>query len=275
MKKGISIWAFSDRDPNACFALAKACGYDGVEVGLGEAGPVTYNATKAEIDALRRLGESYGLSFYSLVCDDCWAYSLTSNDPDKRRRGEEMILRQLELASWLGCDTILVLPGMLECDDEVVPYDVAYDRALEALKRLAPYAEKYGVCIGVENVWNKMLLSPLEMRDFIDKIGSPWVGAYFDVGNVVVNGYPEHWIRILGSRIKKVHFKDYVRSDGTLQGFVDIGEGDVDYPAVMAALAEAGYDDWVTAEVSAPDGDVEALLKRNLTAMDNIFNAQQ
>ena len=271
MKKGISIWAFADRDPHACFSLAKACGYDGVEISLGETGPVRYDSTKEEMAALRRLGESYGLSFYSLVCDDCWKYSLTSNDATTRERAKDMTRRQLDLASWPGRDTLLVLLGMLECVGEVVPYDVAYDRALDALRQLMPCAEQYGVCIGVENVWNKMLLSPLEMRDFIDKVGSPWVGAYFDVGNVVITGYPEHWIDILGARIRKVHFKDYIRSDGTLAGFVDIAKGDIHFPAVMAALAHAGYTGWVTAEVSAPDGNVEALLRSNSAAMDNIF----
>src|SRR5659263_668632 len=87
--------------------------------------------------------------------------------------------------------------------------------------------------IGLENVWNKFLLSPIEMRDFIDKIDSSYVGAYLDVGNVINTGYPEQWIRILGKRIKKVHFKDFRKSVGTLSGFVDLLAGDVDYPEVM------------------------------------------
>lgn len=272
MKKGISIWAFSDHTPEACFSLAKECGYDGVEVALGETGAIRYDSTREEIEAVRRLGESYGLEFYGLVCYDCWKYSLASSIPENRRRAEEMIAKQLEVASWLGCDTILVLPGLLECDGEVVPYDVAYDRGLDALRRLAPLAEQYGVYIGVENVWNKLLLSPLEMRDFIDRVGSPWVVAYFDVGNVIRDGYAEHWIDILGSRIKKVHFKDYSRADGTINGFTDILQGDVNYPAVMAALDRIGYDDWVTAEVSAADGDIPALLQRNAAAIDTLLN---
>ena len=152
-----------------------------------------------------------------------------------------------------------------------MPYDVVYERALEAIKRLAPYAEKRKVIIGLENVWNKFLLSPNEMRDFIDEIDYPYVGAYFDVGNVILNGYPEQWISILGNRISKVHFKDYRRSVGTLDGFVDILSGDVDYPAVMKALEDIGYDDWVTAEVFPQGKYSESILDVTSKAMDIIL----
>ena len=131
----------------------------------------------------------------------------------------------------------------------VVAYDVAYDRALEEIKKLAPVAEEYGVHIGIENVWNKFLLSPLEMRRFVDEVGSDYVGVYFDVGNVMYAGYPEQWIRILNKRIKKVHFKDYRRNPGGLNCFVDLLSGDVDWKAVMAAFAEIGYDGWAAGEM--------------------------
>ncbi len=105
------------------------------------------------------------------------------------------------------------------------------------------------VVIAIENVWNKFLLSPLEMRDFIDSFKSNAVGAYFDVGNVLLIGYPEQWIRILGHRIKRVHVKDFKRSVGTVEGFVDLLEGDVDFTAVKEALADIGYDGYLTAEL--------------------------
>jgi len=105
------------------------------------------------------------------------------------------------------------------------------------------------VALCIENVWNKFLLSPLEMRDFIDSFNSEMVGAYFDVGNVLLTGYPEHWIRILESRIKRVHVKDFRRSVGTVDGFVDLLEGDVDFQAVKEALSDIGYDGYVTAEM--------------------------
>ncbi len=253
MKKGISMWAFSDRSPEVCFKLAKKYGFDGVELALGSSGPIRYDSTEEEMKTLREQLISYGLEAYSLVCDDCWADSLTSNDPESQKRAEEVIICQLKIASWLGCDTILVLPGMVAGFDpngEVVPYEIVYERAVAAMKKLAVYAEKYGVVLGVENVWNKFLLSPLEMRQFLDEVGHPMVKAYFDVGNVVISGYPEQWIRILGERIAKVHFKDFVRETYSC---VDLLKGDVDYHEVMKAFSEVGYDDWATAEVF-PDG---------------------
>jgi len=132
---------------------------------------------------------------------------------------------------------------------EVVPYDVCYDRATQAISQLLPTAEKLGVSVAVENVWNKFLLSPLEMRDFIDYFQSEKVGAYFDVGNVLLTGYPDQWIRILDSRIKRVHIKDFKLSSGTADGFVDLLEGDVDFDAIKKALTEINYDGYVTAEM--------------------------
>ena len=113
-------------------------------------------------------------------------------------------------------------------------------------------AEKLEIHIGIENVWNKFLLSPLEMRDFIDKINSPFVGAYLDIGNVIYSGYPEQWIKILNTRIKRVHFKDYRKAMSGLGGFVDLLSGDVNWAEVMSGFAKIGYDSWVTGEMIPP-----------------------
>ena len=119
----------------------------------------------------------------------------------------------------------------------------------------------------IENVWNRFLLSPLEFRDFLDKVGSDYVGCYFDVGNVILTGYPEQWVKILGSRIKRVHLKDFKKSVGTLDGFCDLLDGDVDYAAVMVALRDTGYDGPVTAEYF----DCEADLPKISAAIDRIL----
>ncbi len=274
MKKGISGWAFVDRDPDTCFALAKQYGFEGVELVLGEFGPVQYTSTKADMIALRNKAKEYGLSLYSLVCDQCWQDSLTSTDPARRERAHERIKKQIELASYLGCSTVLVLPGIVEGfdpTDEVVPYETVYNRALEEVKALIPYAKQYNIVMALENVWNKFLLSPMEMRDFIDRIDSPWVGSYFDVGNVLINGYPEHWIDILSNRIAKIHFKDFRKEANGGGQFVDLLEGDVNYPAVMQCLKKLGYDGWVTAEVFPDANDPEKVLRVNSAAMDRIL----
>lgn len=274
MKKGISIWAFAEPSLEQCFSLARKYGYDGVELALAETGDIHVNSTKGDMENIKHMATEYGLELYSVASGLYWTYSLTAADAAVRDKAEAIVRKQLDIASWLGCETILVIPGMvggLTPGGEVVPYDVAYERALAAVKRLAQYAEERQVTIGLENVWNKFLLSPMEMKDFIDKINSPCVGVYFDVGNVVLNGYPEQWIDILGKRIAKVHFKDYRRNVGTLDGFVDILSGDVDYPAVMKALTNIGYDGWVTAEVFPQGSYPETVLHASSNAMDTIL----
>lgn len=274
MKKGISIWAFPNQEPRDCFRMAKRFGYDGIELSFDGNGPISPQSAETELMEIRKAAESHGLSLYSLASGLYWSISLTAEDPAERERAEQLVRKQLDAAAALGCDTILILPGMvsgLGAADPVVPYEIVYERAQAALLRLAEYAEKKRVTIGIENVWNKFLLSPMEMRDFIDRIGSRRVAAYFDVGNVVRDGYPEQWIRILGHRIAKVHFKDYKRAIGTISGFVELLAGDVDFAAVMRALREVGYDGWVTAEVFPSNSDFEAFLRKTSEAMDCIL----
>jgi len=276
MKKGISIWSFAEPDIKKCFKLAKDAGFDGVEVALDENGPVSLASTKEEMLELKAYAESLGLKLYSVASGLYWSYNYTSEVEANREKAKSITRKQLEIASWLGCDTILVVPGAVnvafEPGSEIVEYDVVYERALAALKELAPYAEELKVSIGVENVWNKFLLSPVEMADFIDKVGSDYVGSYFDVGNVLYIGYPEHWIKALGSRIKKVHFKDYRREAGGLCGFVDLLSGDVNWPAVMAQFEKVGYDGWVTAEMLPPYTYYpETIIYNTSNAMDKIL----
>ena len=256
MKKGISVWSFAETEIEKIFALASDAGFDGVELALAEDGPVNLNSTKEDMEKIKALASQYGIELYSLASGLYWQTNYTASNPEVRQKAINITKKQLELASYLGMQSILVVPGAVgvdfEPDSEVVPYDVAYDRCKAALLELAPVAESFGVELCIENVWNKFLLSPLEMRDLIDSINSPFVGSYFDVGNVVYSGYPEHWISILGNRIKKVHFKDYRKDPGGLNCFVDILAGDVDYKAVKAGLDAIGYDGWVSAEMLPP-----------------------
>lgn len=253
MKKGISIWSITANSLKEAFILAKNAGFEGVEVAIAEDGEINLNTTKDELLAIKNSAKECGIELYSVASGLYWKYSLTSDDESQREKAKSIVKKQLETASILGCDTILVVPGAVSVsfspDLGVVDYEEAYNRSLAAFKELVPYAEKLKVNIGIENVWNNFLLSPLEMRDFIDKIGSKFVGSYFDVGNVLYSGYPEQWITILGQRIKKVHFKDYKRAVGSLDGFVDLLAGDVNYPEVVKALNKVGYNSYVTGEM--------------------------
>lgn len=276
MKKGISIWSFGDMALKDVFSLAKAAGFEGVELALNEKGFCSLESTDSEWKEVKKMAEDAGLSLYSIACGLYWDYPITSDDTAIRKKGEDIVKRELEVAALLGCESCLVLPGTVCADfvnpDLVVDYETAYERSLAAFTRLKAHAEACKVEIGLENVWNKFLTSPLEMRDFIDKIGSPYVGSYFDVGNVLFNGYPEHWIKILGSRIKKVHFKDYRRQAGGLHGFCDLLSGDVNYPAVVDSLKAVGYDGWVSAEM-IPQYTYynETLIYNTSRAMDSIL----
>lgn len=257
MKKGISIWSFpSDMKIVDCILTAAKAGFEGIELALNETGEMSLECSTEEVLSYRKTAYEAGIEISSLATGLYWANSLTSENEEIRAKAKLIVKKQLDTAAILGVDTILVIPGAVGVDFipgcEIVDYDITYDRALAAMKELAPYAEAKEVAIGIENVWNKFLLTPLEMRDFIDGIGSPFVGAYLDVGNVIYIGYAEHWVKILGKRIRKVHFKDYRRDVGSAAGFVDILSGDVNFPAVVNELRNIGYADYVIAEMVPP-----------------------
>ncbi len=275
MKKGINIWSFPDQPLAKTFELAKKAGFEGVEVALGETGEIALTTSDRDLAKVKKTAADCGIALYSLSCGLYWDNWLNADDAVERQRAKDIVKRQLYAAKELGCDTVLVIPGCVASvtdGSRVCGYEVAYDRSLEALAELKTTAEALQVNIGLENVWNKFLLSPLEMRDFIDKIGSPFVGAYLDVGNVLLTGYPEQWVRILGGRIKKVHFKDFRVNVGGLDGFVDLLAGDCNWPAVTQAFSDVGYDGWVSAEM-IPNYKhcTEAIIYNTSTAMDYIL----
>ena len=178
-----------------------------------------------------------------------------SNDWDVRKTSMTNIERGLHVAQALGIDTMLITPGSLGPDCH---YDDAYFNALTSLRQLAPTVEEIGVNLAIEYVWNWFLLSPLEYRRFLDDVDCSFIGFYFDTGNMVIQGYPEQWVKIIGRHIKKVHFKDFRRSDCSWQPLTD---GDVDFPAVMAELRKIGYDDALLSEVDAGTAPFEETAK--------------
>jgi L-ribulose-5-phosphate 3-epimerase len=281
MKKGINAWSFPAGYTIAeCIHLAKNAGFSGIELALTETGELSLESSDLEIAEIKKIAADIQIEITSLASGLLWNYSLTSNNPDNRKKAKEIVAKQLEFAAKLKASTILVIPGAVGVDfipdTEVVEYDLAYDYALEGIKELAVIAERHQVHIGLENVWNKFLLSPLEMRNFIDEVNSPYVGAYFDVGNAVLTGYPEHWVKILGKRIKKVHFKDYRRQAAGLAGFVDLLAGDVNYPAVIEALDLASYDGYVIAEMIPPyQHHAEQFIYNTSKSMDAILGRKR
>ncbi len=217
------------------------------------------------------MAHEIGLELPTVATGLGWEFPAIGPDPEVTAKGREIIRTSLRLAAALGAETFLVVPGTVTAD---YPYDRAYNDCLEVMSALARDAQDAGVYIGLEYVWNKFLLSPLEFARIIDEIGEDYVGAYFDVGNVIPNGYPEQWIRILGDRIKAIHFKDFRESigTGTFDGFVDLLEGDVPWAAVMDAIDEIGYDGPVTAEMMPPyPHHPERLIEATSKSMDAIL----
>ena len=258
MKISASYWMFeggleAERPIVEAMQEAKDSGFDAIELCVASQGVLTQDTTQAQCEDIAASADKIGIEISSVASGESWTCSPTANDPEVRKRIVDFTCKALHVTKWLGTDAYLFVPGAVDVfflpDAEVVPYDVCYERASEAVKQILPTAAETGVTIGIENVWNKFLLSPLEMRDFIDGFGSDSVGCYFDVGNVLLTGFPDQWIRILGKRIERIHIKDFKLSVGTVEGFVDLLEGDVDFVAVREALVEIGYDSYVTCEL--------------------------
>jgi len=269
MIKAINQWCFPGVfGIKECVEAAAEFGFEGFEPAFGEDGPVSLASSKADLEAIVRLAADSKIKLTSLASGLYWKYSPSSTDAAARKKACDIIRAQIETAAALGVDAILVVPGAV---NEETPYDEAFKLALDSIAGAVGCAEKNGVVIGIENVWNKFLLSPLEMRDFVKSFGSRYVRAYFDAGNVLSTGYPEHWIKILGGLICKVHIKDYRTGVGTLNGFVDLLSGDVNFPRVMEALKAVGYDDAIIAEVSPAAHFPAEAARRTSHAMDAIL----
>lgn len=279
MRKSITLRAFpADMPTLERVDLARRAGYDAVEINLEPTEEFPLETDPAVLVDLRREIERRGMAVSAVYCRDQWRRPITSLDLGTRDAGATILRRLVGAATALGADIVLVVPGAVDNrifvqPPEIVPYRVAYDNALGVLREvLRDTAEPAGVRLAIENVWNKFLLSPLEFASFVDALGSPMAGAYFDVGNVLRTGFPQDWIGILGERIVAVQVKDFRLDVDTLAGFVGLLQGDVDWPAVRQALADIGYDGWITSEVlPAYRHSPERLIHETAAAIDAIF----
>lgn len=232
------------------FKLVKELGFDGIEMDS----PAGYSR-----EEVLRARDKAELPIHGVVDSVHWRETLSHPDPAVRAKGVEGLKTALADSKAYGGTTVLLVPAVV---NKEVSYADAYTRSQAEIRKVLPLAEDMGMKIALENVWNHFLLSPLETAQYIDELDSPNVGAYFDVGNIVNYGWPEHWIRTLDKRIFKLDVKEYSRKrrdeEGLWNGFqVKIGDGDCDWPAVRQALADIDYSGWATAEV--PGGDRERL----------------
>lgn len=262
MKKAVK-WGMIQTDGSVLdkFKLLKQLGFDGVELDA----PSMLNK-----DEVLKARDETGLPIHGVVDSAHWKDTLSHPDPAVRAQGVAALRQALRDAKLYGATTVLLVPAVVGKD---VSYADAYTRSQAEIKKVLPLAGELGVKIALENVWNNFLLSPLEEARYIDEFESPQVGAYFDVGNVLRYGWPEQWIRVLGKRILKVDVKEFslkkMSDEGLWKGFqVELLDGDCDWPAVMAALGEIGYQGWGTAEI--PGGGPERL-KKIAELMDKIY----
>jgi L-ribulose-5-phosphate 3-epimerase len=272
MFKAINQWFFGGLPLADAFKQAKAAGFEGFEVCVGGEGEqLAWTDGQAKCKEVAAAARDAGIQISSVATGLYWGTSLSSPDRAERDKALDMTNAMLQQTAWLGAKHLLVVPANVGADFtsiQPVPYDIAYKLSLASLKKAVKTAEKLKVFMCVENVWNKFLYSPLEFKTFVKAIDSKFAAVYYDPANTILVGYPEHWIGILGSMIKRVHVKDFDRSKPTFPAGFDLafGTGSVNWKAVMAALTDAGYEGPLTAEYIPPhppyDGDTAAASKR-------------
>ncbi len=282
MKKSINMWAFPYPDKwsmKKSFELAREAGFDGIELNFDLDGEFSAESTESQIAEIRELAEKTGISISGVCSFVFWPYSMTDNDPAKRNKGIGLALKMIEAARILGTDNLLVVPGAVYVPwvegSDPVPNDVCYKRATEAINKILPAAEKAGVSINIENIFsNAFLFSPREVADFVDSFKSDHVKVHFDTGNIMQYQFPEHWIPILGKRIKNVHFKEWDKrtQEFNLHTFRTLLDGTTNWPAVMEELDKIGYDGYLTFEYFHPHNHYpEALLFQTSDALDRML----
>lgn len=270
--KGICSIIFPREMPRAqCFAQAKSAGFDAIELAIGADLPLDISRDDAR--RLADAAEKSGIRIATLwVSEPLHQNPLNSADPAVRARGVEAIRRSISIATDLNCGALLLYAVRLGNGPKLeVGSQETWDRYTEELAKVVPDAERARVLLDPENVWNKFLLSPLEMRSFVDQFHNPWVGVHFDAGNVMQYGYPEDWILTLGQRIKRIHFKDFkLAGRGGPAHFADLLQGDVNWSAVMAALVKVGYNGVISPEIGRESNQPDQL-KQVSAALDKIL----
>jgi hexulose-6-phosphate isomerase len=271
--KGICSIIFPREMPRPeCFAQAKSAGFDAIELSVGTDIPldISHDDARRMSDA----AEKAGIRIATLwVSEPLHQNPVNASDPAVRTRGVEAIRRAISIAADLNCGALLLYAVRLGNGAKLeVGSQETWDRYTAELSKLVPDAERAKVFLNPENVWNKFLLSPLEMRSFVDQFHNPWVGTHFDVGNVMQYGYPEDWIATLGQRIKRVHFKDFKLASGAQPArFANLLEGDVNWQAVMAAFVKIGYSGFISPEIDRDPRQPDQL-KAVSAALDKILS---
>lgn len=225
------------------FSLIKSLGFQGVEMD---------SPSNVDRDEAVRARDRTGIEIHGVVDSIHWQVRLSDPDPAVRAKGLAGLETAIRDCKHYGGSTVLLVPGQVTNQDRE-NYDQVWERSTEQVRKALPLAKQAGVKIAIEVVWNNFITKPDELVKYVDQFQDPTVGAYFDCSNMIKFGVPSaQWIRTLGKRMLKFDFKGYSKA----KKWVPIGEGDEDWPAVLQALGEVGYDGWATAEVGGGGRDV-------------------
>jgi L-ribulose-5-phosphate 3-epimerase len=225
------------------FQLARDAGFEAIECPTEPEEPLAAEMLEGSRKA--------GLPIHSVMNQEHWRSPLSSSDAAVVEKSLEGMRTSLRNAKFWGADTVLLVPAVVNPE---TTYAQAWERSQRQIRKLIPLAEELKIIIGIEEVWNKFLLSPLEFARYVDEFQSPWIRAYFDVGNVAISGYPQDWIRSLGKRIVKLHIKDFAFRRRVAE-FTPLLDGEISWQAVHGALSDIGYQGTATVELPAGDGD--------------------
>ena len=282
MKKSINLWALpypQKMSLKECLQLCKDAGFEGVEVNYALEGDLSPEASEAAIKDVGAMAQKIGIQISGVCSFLFWPYAFTHQDPERRKKGVELAQQMIRAARLLGTDNLLVVPGSVYApwipDEPPVPHDVALERATAAVKSLIPLAKSNGVSMNMENIFaNGFLHSPQEMNAFVDGFASDNVKVHFDTGNIMQYHFPEHWIPLLGQRIKNIHLKEYSKKvhEFNLNAFRLLLDGTTDWPAVLAALDKINYRGYLTFEYFNPFPHwPEAIVYHTSDALDRML----
>jgi L-ribulose-5-phosphate 3-epimerase len=282
MKKAINLWALpypQKMTLKECLQLCKDAGFEGVEVNYALEGDLSPDASEAAIKGIGEMARKIGIQISGVCSFLFWPYAFTHEDPERRKKGVELAGQMIRAARLLETDNLLVVPGSVYApwipDEPPVPHDVALERATAAVKSLIPLAQKNGVSMNMENIFaNGFLHSPQEMNAFVDGFASENVKVHFDTGNIMQYHFPEHWIPLLGKRIKNIHLKEYSKKvhEFNLNAFRLLLDGTTNWPAVLAALDAIHYRGYLTFEYFNPFPHwPEAIVYHTSDALDRML----
>tara|TARA_B100000809_G_scaffold113054_1_gene111588 strand:- start:4383 stop:5177 length:795 start_codon:yes stop_codon:yes gene_type:complete len=244
VKIGVTQIILGDMSLDESLSLCAEAGYDALELTFSASGKdLNIDMTASELEGVAKRCADAGVTIAAVLGHYAERGNLLSPNAGEREACCRCLARALEIAGSLGTDAVLLHPGQLTVEGT---YSRAWQDLVSALRDLSSVATQHSAAIAVENVWNKFMLSPREAVQLVDEIDSDWVGIYLDTANMMAYGFPEHWIRDLGPRIKKVHLKDFVRRGSN---WVDLMDGDTDWPTVMTELRAIGYDGTLIHEV--------------------------